>query len=84
MKNSNELIDIISKQWCTTQDLICISGLGKANALKLKKNIKVYLENKSYKFYNKTLPMSSVLDYLNIDIDYIIDLDNKLRKEDDK
>lgn len=84
MKNSNELIDIIFKQLCTTQDLIRISGLGKANALKLKKDIKVYLENKSYKFYNKALPMSSVLDYLNIDIDYIIDLDNKLRKEDDK
>lgn len=35
--NADELLKILSKQWCNTNDLIKITGLCKNNVLKLKK-----------------------------------------------
>ena len=31
-------LELISKQWCDLDDLIKLTGMGKSNALKLKRN----------------------------------------------
>ena len=40
--NANEMIKIISKVWCTNEDLQKLSGLGITNTSKLKRKIKEY------------------------------------------
>ena len=74
---ANELLEIISKQWCNTEDLIKITGLGRNTVLKLKKQIKDSLNTREYSFPNGLLPMNEVVKYLKIDIDYLKDINFK-------
>ena len=68
--NANEMIKIISKVWCTNEDLQKLSGLGITNTYKLKRKIKEELEKDDKVLPKGLLPMSEVVKYLNIDIDY--------------
>ena len=81
--NTKEMFDLISKQWCTTEDLKKITGLGKNSALKLKSKIKKDLIDKGYSLPNKLLPMYEVVNYLKIDVDYLkyFSENNTSRKE---
>lgn len=72
---SDEILKLISKQWCTLEDLKKLTGLGKNSLLKIKKEIRNNLNNKSIP--NKLLPMNEVVKYLNIDIDYLKKLNRK-------
>ena len=73
--NPKEILKVISKQWCSLEYLKKLTGLGKNNLLKLKRDIKNNLNNNSIP--NKLLPMNEVVKYLNIDIDYLKKLDRK-------
>lgn len=81
--NARETIELISKQWCTTEDIKKLTGLGKTSALKLKSKIKADLLNKGYSLPNKLLPMYEVVNYLKIDVDYLISINKNhtARKE---
>ena len=68
--NANEMIKIISKVWCTNKDLQKLSGLGITNTSKLKRKIKEEIEKDGKVLPKGLLPMSEVVKYLNIDIDY--------------
>lgn len=68
--NVNEMIKIISKVWCTNEDLQKLSGLEITNTSKLKRKIKEELEKDGKVLPKGLLPMSEVVKYLNIDIDY--------------
>lgn len=68
--NANEMIKIISKVWCTSEDLQKLSGLEITNTSKLKRKIKEELEKDGKVLPKGLLPMSEVVKYLNIDIDY--------------
>lgn len=73
--NAKKILELISKQWCTLEDLKKLTGLGKNNLLKLKREIKKKLNNDSLP--SKLLPMNEVVKYLNIDIDYLKKLDRE-------
>lgn len=73
--STDEILKIISKQWCSLDDLRNLTGLGKNSLLKLKREIKKSLNNNSIP--NKLLPMNEVVKYLNIDVDYLIKLERK-------
>ena len=75
--NEKETLNLISKQWCNLNDLQQLTGLGRNNALKLKNEIKIELENKGYSLPNKLLPMNEVVGYLKINISYL----QKMAKE---
>lgn len=68
---AKETLELISKQWCDLKDLQKLTGLGKNNALKLKNEIKLDLNNKGYLLPNKLLPMNEVVSYLKINISYL-------------
>ena len=74
---AKETLTLISKQWCDLSDLRKLTGLGKNNAIKLKKEIKISLENKGYQLPSKLLPMNEVVSYLKINIAYL----QKMAKE---
>ena len=74
---AKETLDLISKQWCSLNDLIELTGLGKNSALKLKNEIKITLISKGYQLPSKLLPMNEVVNYLKINISYL----QKMAKE---
>lgn len=67
---ANELLELMSKVWCDTEDLIKLSGLGYVKAAYLKKEIRDGLTNKGIYLPKGKLPMSEVVKKLNIDIEH--------------
>ena len=68
---AQETLDLISKQWCTLEDLMALGEFGRNSALKVKREIKNKLINQGYKIPSPVIPMKEVVDYLNININYL-------------
>ena len=73
-----ETLELLSKQWCTLQDLMKLTSLGRNSALKIRKEIITDLEDKGYKLPCGLIPMCEVVNKLNININY---LQNMVRME---
>lgn len=67
---AQETLNLISKQWCTLEDLMALGEFGRNSALKVKREIKNKLINQGYKIPSHVIPMKEVVDYLNININY--------------
>jgi len=68
---ANDTLELISKQWCNLDDLMKLSEVGRNTALKIKKEIKEKLTNQGYRLPNHLIPMKEVIDYLNINVNYL-------------
>lgn len=67
--SAEEIMKIITKQWCNLTDLMKLLGCGRNKALDVKKQIKDKLINEGYFIPGNDLPMQAVVDVLKIDID---------------
>ena len=76
--SANETLELLSKQWCSLQDLMKLTNLGRNSALKIRKEIITDLEDKGYKLPCGLIPMCEVVNKLNININY---LQNVVRME---
>ena len=76
--SANETLELLSKQWCSLQDLMKLTNLGRNSALKIRKEIVSDLEDKGYKLPCGLIPMCEVVNKLNININY---LQNMVRTE---
>jgi len=76
--SANETLELLSKQWCSLQDLMKLTNLGRNSALKIRKEIITDLEDKGYKLPCGLIPMCEVVNKLNININY---LKNMVRME---
>lgn len=68
---AQETLNLISKQWCTLEDLMALGEFGRNSALKVKRDIKNKLINQGYKIPSHVIPMKEVVDYLNINVNYL-------------
>ncbi len=68
---AEETLEIVSKQWCTLEDLMKISQVGRNSALKIKREIKNKLTKQGYMIPKHVVPMKEVVDYLDINISYL-------------
>lgn len=68
---ANELLEILSQQWCSLNDLMKICKCGKNKALIVKNRIKKELLEEGYILPSRSLPMKAVVDKLKIDLDYL-------------
>ena len=73
---SEELLKLLSKQWCSLNDLMKICKCGKNKALEVKKKILTKLLEDDYIIPSRDLPMKAVVDYLKIDIEYLVKMSN--------
>ena len=53
------------------EDLMALGEFGRNSALKVKREIKSKLINQGYKIPSHVIPMKEVVDYLNININYL-------------
>ena len=70
--NAKEVLKIITKQWCDSDDLKSLSQLGDNALCKLKKEIVDDLLEQGYLLPKGLLPMDYVVEKLKINIDYLI------------
>lgn len=83
-KNNNsakKILEIISKQYCTTSDLMVLTNSGKNTCLKLKRQLKEQLEQENYFLPKSVLPMDKVVDFLKINIPYLKNVSGFENKE---
>ena len=69
--SANETLELLSKKWCSLQDLMKLTNLGRNSALKIRKEIITDLEDKGYKLPCGLISMCEVVNKLNIDINYL-------------
>lgn len=69
--SAKETLELLSKQWCDLNDLMKLTNVGRNSALKIRKEIKVDLEDKGYTLPNNLLPICEVVNKLNININYL-------------
>lgn len=74
---AEETLEIVSKQWCSLEDLMKISQVGRNSALKIKRNIREKLTKQGYMVPKYVVPMKEVVDYLDINISY---LESRIKK----
>ena len=78
-----ELFSIISKPWASIKEIRLIANCGRDTAIKIRKEIENKINENGKKLpKSKTIvvPMKDVLDYLNLDINYITDMAIKEKK----
>ena len=66
---------IVSKQWANVNDIKQLCGNGLDKARKIRNEIELDILASGKKLLGgkeKKVPMSKVIDYLNLDIDYIV------------
>lgn len=68
--NAKEMLEIVSKVWCDTADLMKLSGFGITYISKLKKETRDELISQGKRLPKGLVPMKEVIDKLNIDVDY--------------
>ena len=69
-----ELFALISKQWANVNDIKQLCGNGRDKARQIRNEIEFELARSGKRLLSgkeKKVPMSKVIDYLNMDIDYI-------------
>ena len=72
-----ELCKYLSKQWANVNDIKAIGSCGKDTASKIRDNIISQIKDNGLNLPNskeKIVPMSYVIKYLNLDIDYIYNM----------
>lgn len=69
--SANDTLELLAKQWCTLNNLMKLTNLGRNSALKIRKEIINDLENKGYKLPRGLIPMCEVVNKLNININYL-------------
>jgi len=72
--NYGELFALISKQWANVNDIKQLCGNGRDKARRIRNEIESDIIKNGKKLLagkEKKVPMSKVIDYLNMDIDYI-------------
>lgn len=67
--NSKELLIMLSKQWCSLNDMMKICNCEKKQSNRNKKIILDNLLSEGYIIHSKYLPTEAVVDYLKINID---------------
>ena len=70
----SEIFTTISKQWANVNDIKQLCGNGRDKARQIRIEIEFDIKNSGKKLLvgkEKKVPMSKVIDYLNMDVDYI-------------
>ena len=78
--NAEETLRLISKTWCDINDLMKLTGLSRSSVLKIRNQIR---EQSNNEIYTRDLPMSVVVDYLKIDVDYLKNVTTRKEKSDE-
>ena len=69
-----KLFGVVGKQWENVSNIMLLCGNGKDKARQIRKEIELEIISSGKKVLEgkeKKVPMSKVIDYLNMDVDYI-------------
>ena len=65
------LIKLLSKQWCTVNDIMKICNVGMNKAVEIRTELKERITKEGYLVPNNLIPTSEIIKAFNIDLDYL-------------
>lgn len=68
---AKDTLELISKQWCSSQDFSILSNTGKNTTLKIMRELRKQLEQDNYFLPTNLLPMDKVVEYLHLNVAYL-------------
>lgn len=69
--NADELLDLASSQWASAKDIMKIGSVGRNKAYAIRQQIAISYYNNDKVRNRGLVPMSEVLKYFGIDINYL-------------
>lgn len=87
MKNKNKIIsaeealEILNKPWCTSEDIMKLSGYGETKASKIRKEINKQIESEGYYILDKYVPTDRLLKYFCINLEYLKNISDLINRD---
>lgn len=69
--NVKETLKLLSKQWCTVNDIMKICNVGMNKAVEIRTELKERITKEGYLVPNNLIPTSEIIKAFNIDLDYL-------------
>lgn len=69
--SAKETLKLLSKQWCTVNDIMKICNVGMNKAVEIRTEIKERITKEGYLIPNNLIPTSEIIKAFNIDLDYL-------------
>lgn len=78
---ADQMLTTLNKQWATIQDIMLVGSLGKNKARDIKNEIARKIETEGKKLPNNLVPMEKVIEYFNINVEYLVSINKSKNGE---
>lgn len=69
--NAKETLKLLSKQWCTVNDIMKICNVGMNKAVEIRAELKDKIIKEGFLVPNNLIPTIEIIKAFNIDLDYL-------------
>lgn len=69
--NAKETLKLLSKQWCTVNDIMKICNVGMNKTVEIRTELKERIKKEGFLVPNNLIPTSEIIKAFNIDLDYL-------------
>lgn len=74
--SADEMLEILSSQWATIQDIMKIGSVGRNKARDIKNKIAEEIVATGFLLPNNLVPMEKVIEYFKINVDFLVSINN--------
>lgn len=78
---ADQMLITLNKQWATIQDIMLVGSLGRNKARDIKNEIAGKIEAEGKKLPNNLVPMEKVIEYFNINVEYLVNINKSKNGE---
>ena len=78
---ADQMLTTLNKQWATIQDIMLVGSLGRNKARDIKNEIANKIEAEGKKLPNNLVPMEKVIEYFNINVEYLVNINKSKNGE---
>ena len=78
---ADQMLTTLNKQWATIQDIMLVGSLGRNKARDIKNEITKKIEAEGKSLPNNLVPMEKVIEYFNINVDYLASINKSKNGE---
>ena len=74
--SADEMLEILSSQWATIQDIMKIGSVGRNKARDIKNKIPEEIVSTGFILPNNLVPMEKVIEYFKINVAFLVSINN--------
>ncbi len=78
---ADQMLVTLNKQWATIQDIMLVGSLGRNKARDIKNEIAEKIKQEGKKLPNNLVPMEKVIEYFNINVEYLVSINKSKNGE---